>query len=128
MSALLGAVFLAGCATTQVQDTPENIVRQRAKSRWDALIAGDVEKAYQFLQPSYRALVNLDSYRRTVSGGLAQKTGADVIGVECGADVCTARIRIDYKLVIKGYGDALATHYDEKWVSEKGIWWLYERP
>ena len=128
MFALLGALFLAGCATTQVQDTPENIVRQRAKARWDALVAGEKEKAYQFLSPSYRALRDFNYYQRTISGGLAQWKSADVIGVQCKPDACTARIRIEFQILMKGYGNALNTHYDESWILEKGDWWFYERP
>jgi len=127
-SALLGAALLAGCAAPSVQVAPEDAVRLRAKARWDALIAGEFEKAYQFLQPSYRPLRDFDSYRRTVAGGLSKWTGADVVGVECAAEACTARIRIDYQVPAMMRGATLNTHYDEKWVSEKGNWWLYERP
>jgi hypothetical protein len=128
LPALLGFVVLAGCAGTQVQDSPEDIVRQRATARWQALIAGDVEKAYQFLQPAYRAVRDLKFYRGTIAGGAAQWKDVDVIGVECKADACSARIRIGYVLLGKRYSEGLATHYDEKWISEKGDWWLYERP
>lgn len=129
MSALLGVLFLAGCAAPQVQDSPENMVRQRAKARWDALIAGDTEKAYQFLHPAYRALRDLKFYQASVSRGLAQITGVDVIRVECKTDVCTARIRMDYKFAQSGGpGGAFDMGYDEQWTMESGNWWLYERP
>lgn len=129
MCLLLGVLLLAGCATPQVQGSPENIVRQRAKARWDALIAGDTEKAYQFLQPAYRAVRNLKFYQSSVARGATQWTGVDVIGVECKPDVCSARIRMDYKLALgMGSGAAFNTHFDEQWIMEKGNWWLYERP
>lgn len=130
MSALLGVLLLAGCATPPMQVSPENIVRQRAKARWDALIAGDTEKAYQFLHPAYRAVRDLKFYQASVSPRAAQWTGVDVIGVECKADVCSARIRIDFKVVqgMASRGAIFDTHYDEQWIIENGSWWLYERP
>ena len=130
MSALLGVLLLGGCASPRMQDSPENIVRQRAKARWDALIAGDTEKAYQFHQPAYRAVRDLKFYQASVSPRAAQWKGVEVIGVECKADVCSAKIRIEF-MVVKGMGSrgaAFDTHFDEQWIMEKGIWWLYERP
>ena len=129
MSALLGVLLLAGCATPVVQDSPETVVGQRAKARWDALLAGDTEKAYQFLHPAYRALRDLKFYQDSVSRGAAQVTDVDVIRVECKAAVCTARIRIEYKFAAgMASGGPVDMGFDEQWILEKGGWWLYERP
>lgn len=131
---LLGVATLAGCASTSQSQaspdkSPEAVVRERAKARWDALIAGDTEKAYQFLQPSYRAVRNLNFYRGTIAGGAVQWKNAEVVGVECKTEVCSATIRIEYvPVAIKAAGGVLMNHFDEQWVSDQGAWWLYQRP
>ena len=59
---------------------------------------------------------------------MAQRTGGEVTNVECKPDVCIAKIRMEFKITQKGYGDALVTGYDERWIMEQGSWWLYKRP
>src|SRR5258708_25261468 len=46
------AATLAGCASLSVDSTAaqkQELVAQRAQARWDLLMKGDVEGAYQFL-------------------------------------------------------------------------------
>lgn len=116
--------LLGGCAALPVA-APEDVVRERAEARWQALVAGDVEKAYGFLAPSYRALYDLQRYRTMIGGG-AQHQGAKVIGVECKPEVCTAKIRIDY--TVPKFAGVFNTHYDEQWIAEQGGWWFYVKP
>jgi hypothetical protein len=117
-------LLLTGCAVLPVA-APEDVVRERAESRWQALIAGDIEKAYGFLAPSYRAVYDLPRYR-TMIGNAAQHQGAKVVGVECKPEVCTAKIRIEY--TVPKFSGVYSTHYDEQWIVEQGGWWVYVKP
>ena len=58
-----GALALAGCAALQPV-TPESIVTQRVEQRWAALIDGNLEKAWEFAQPGFRAIVKQKDYRK----------------------------------------------------------------
>jgi hypothetical protein len=124
--ALIGASTLAGCATF-APVPPEKLVQERAQARWQALIAGDFEGAYNYLPPSYRALHDLKYYRGTINNAVERK-GAEVIRAECKTDVCLATVRVDAVFAgAMGGHRTLSTHYEEKWVSEDGGWWYYEK-
>ena len=126
VSMLLCALAVAACATVPA-DTPENIVQHRAKARWDALIAGDIEAAYGYLPPSYRALHDFKQYRNSI-GGTVQRKAAEVVRVECQPDVCAATIRIE--AVVAPFVTAsrtVTTHFEEKWIPEDGDWWVYQK-
>ena len=58
LAALLATatLALAACAGLQPK-TPEDVVRERSEARWDALIKRDFDKAWEYTQPAYRALV-----------------------------------------------------------------------
>ncbi len=124
--ALLGASALTGCATVAL-DTPEDLVRQRAQARWQALVAGDFEGAYRYLPPSYRTLHDLKYYRGTINS-MVERKSADVVRVECKPEVCLATVRIDAVFAGAMAGQrTLSTHYEEKWVMEDGGWWYYQK-
>jgi hypothetical protein len=66
IAAVAAALALSGCgqdAPTVDDRTPEEIVHERAQQRWDALLAGDIERAYGFITPAYRATSSLELYR-----------------------------------------------------------------
>lgn len=128
VTACSAALLLGACASLPgTAAAPEDIVRERAEARWKSLIAGDWEKAYSLTAPSYRAVVDLDRYRAKV-GKAATWVGAEVVGVTCEADACTARVRLDFKPVLGiRSGNLASTHVDEKWVEEEGGWWLFQQ-
>ncbi len=120
------ATALTGCAMFKPKP-PEEQVRARATERWQAAVAGDIEKVYSLTGPSYRALVGYSRYRAGIGSAVAW-TGAEVVDVTCQPAVCTVVVRIDAKPILgKGYNDVLSTHFDEKWVLEQGEWWLYQQ-
>ena len=90
---LLTTLLLSACATP-LGLTPEDQVRQRATQRWQALLAYDYAKAYEFATPSYRALVSPESYRGR-QGAALQRTSAKVFRVDCPEPgKCTARVEV----------------------------------
>ena len=119
-------LVLAGCAALSPAP-PEELVRQRAQARWAALIDGDWSKAYQYMAPSYRAVVEQKRYANQFGGG-ATWLAAEVVNVTCAEDRCTVRMKVTYQPVIgmRG-GEPSSTHFNETWIREEGQWWMFQR-
>ena len=119
-----GLLLLSACATTvQTEDTLE----ERAMARWDALLSGDVEAAYEFLSPGYRSSVSLLQYHRTLLLSKVKWTGANYIEADCEETTCNVKILLDFTI----YGalpgvksmDSKQT-IEESWLLVKGSWYL----
>lgn len=126
LGAVLAAGLLAGCASV-APATPEEQVRARAIERWQALVAYQMDKAYAFTTPAYRAVAS-PARDRARYGNAAQWVGAEVVRVTCEPEKCVARVRIDAKpSAIPGIGrkTTLSTHADEIWLLVDGQWWLH---
>ena len=125
-TATLAASLLAGCAAFGAA-TPEHAVQERSAERWKALIAGDFNKAYGYMAPSYRAVTSLERYSSSI-GGVATWVGAEVIRVECATEKCTARVNIEAKPAATMHFKAnITTGVDETWLLEDGQWWLFQK-
>ena len=116
----VSALLLAGCASMQTQ-TPEQIVEARANQRWQHLIDGDIEKAYDMLTDSYRRVTPYERYRgRMTNGGWIK---AKAISVTCADEVCAVRISLEAKPPLGSrFGGNINTGLDESWVFEEGQW------
>ncbi len=120
------AIALGACATVS-SAPPEDTVRQRGNERWKALVAADFGKAYSYNTPSFRSVVSQEVYRGRI-GGAVVWVGAELVEVKCPeAAKCLAKVRIDFKPVMRGaQGDKLSTYGDETWLLEDGQWWIFE--
>lgn len=116
----VSALLLAGCASLQPQ-TPEQIVEARANQRWQYLIEGDIQKAYDMLTDSFRRVTPYERYRsRMANGGWIK---AKAISVTCADEVCSVRISLEAKPPLAArYGGNINTGLDESWVLEEGQW------
>ncbi len=114
------ALTMAGCASLQPQ-TPEQIVEARANQRWQYLIEGDLQKAYDMLTDSYRRVTPYERYRsRLANGGWIK---AKAISVNCADEVCAVRISLEAKPPLGArYGGNINTGLDESGVLEEGQW------
>ena len=121
LCAVLTGLFasVAGCASKATGlGAAESQVKARAQQRWDALVAGEVERAYSFLSPGTRQSRSLASYRALVRVGFWK--GARVSSVYCpDQDRCKVSLEVDY--VFKG--SAIASPVVEEWVFADGEWW-----
>ena len=119
-------VLLAACASFKPK-TPEEVVKERATARWQALIPREYAKAYTFLAPSYRKLASEDRYASSFGTAVIWKS-AEVVGVTCEPEKCTARVKIESQpstpTLFRG---TITTHVDEEWLLEDGQWWLYQK-
>ena len=113
----------AGCAGGPgvAPQTREQIVAQRAQLRWDALVAGDVAKAYGYFSPATRQVLTLLGYAGAVKVGFWKK--AKVEKVECPeTDICDVHLTVGYVR-----GSAIATPLKESWARTGGEWWYVQK-
>ena len=121
-AALALVLGLGACATTGPQ-TPEDEVRARATGRWNALIAKDRERAYQYLAPTVRANLSFERFREAHGDTLAK--AVRVREIECESATCTVRVALDAESFIPGTrGTMLTTVHHETWVRQDGQWWF----
>ena len=120
------SILLAACASLNSEPS-EDQVRQRATDRWQALVAGDISRAYNYSTPGYRAVVTPEGFRGRIGSG-GSWVGAEIVAVNCSEAVkCVARVRIDFKPILgRRFGDKISTHADETWLFENGQWWLFQ--
>lgn len=129
LAASVCTLLLVGCATQQVAPSvlsPEERVAERANQRWQAVLAGDVEKAYSFVAPAYREIVDLQGFRATF-GSAANRVAAQVVATSCEQEVCDVTVRVDFVPPLRPRTDVINTHLNERWVLVDNEWWLHQR-
>ena len=103
--------------------TPEEIVSQQSKAYWQARISANVEAAYAFTSPSYRAVHSFASYR--LKYGAPPAFGEqEIVKVECEPDRCkvTSRFQTFTPLVPNA---KLSVAKSEVWLREQDKWWVF---
>lgn len=113
--------FTAACAAVTPR-APEEIVKERAQLRWNALVQGDVKTAYEYFSPGSRATSTLAEFAGSVRIGFWKKVTVDK--VECGsADRCDVHTTIEYDY----NGMRIKTPHRETWVRDGTDWWFLRR-
>ncbi|WP_151702572.1 hypothetical protein [Nitrincola alkalilacustris] len=128
LTAALVLLAVAGCASISpaVVESPEEIVSKRAQERLDALIAGDLPKAWAFTTPAYRQRVTNPMHYSAVVGGSGGWINAKVDNVVCDtAESCNVRILITYKLLRPAIENTRSL--DERWIKIEDQWWIFHR-
>ena len=122
--ASLLSLALAGCANLQTK--PEDAVAQRATARWQALIKGDMDTAYKYSTPGYRAVIDVNGFKGR-TGILGTWLDAQVYKVECDQpDRCKVVLRLEFSTLIPGKSKLrMDTRLDETWLLEDGQWWIF---
>jgi hypothetical protein len=115
------AVLTAACATlspTSPTEEKVKVVTERAKARWDAILARDFAAAYEYMSPASRATVTPAGFR-TIASRLNYKA-AVVREVTCEAQACKVKLQITYDAAMM---QGVRTLLEESWVIEKGQAW-----
>lgn len=120
---------LQACSVADNFRTPEERVKARSVERWQALLKGDLETAYEFLTPEYRKLTSVEQYSRTIKGvGIWKK--AEVTNVAC-TDTCVVSLQIYARMLVPRSGESIDTNslLREQWVQDKdSSEWFYLGP
>lgn len=91
---LLTASLLTACGSG------ENVLGKAAEGRWNALISGDMQAAYQYYTKAFQETTPLDMFKHKVHSGLWKKAEVTKVtctepGKRCDVDVeVTAAIRM----------------------------------
>ena len=124
----IGLLFLVGCASTGdgypvvVGGDSKSVVAVRAEERWNALIAGNLSKAYEYFSPATREVMPFNVFQGQVKPGMWR--GIKVDSVACEAELCKAALKLTYDLrSIKG----LEMNLEEFWIKEEGSWWYVQK-
>lgn len=115
---------LAGCAAMQPK-SPEQIVTERAKARWEALLAGKVAEAYPLYSPGYRSAVSQRALGHRLATQRVRWTSAEFREISCETEVCEAVFEVGYayRVPIQGVGTVRRTStVSESWVRSDGEW------
>lgn len=122
-SVVLGLVLvgMSGCAAFKPRPA-EEIVKERAQARWDALVKGDLPAAYGFFSPGSRAMLTPVQYANSIRLGFWKS--AKVEKVECATqDSCFAHVAIEYEF----QGKRTKTPLGETWIREGSDWWYIQK-
>lgn len=114
--------LLAGCASVSQGGAPEAVVQNRAQTRWNALVQGDLEKAYGFYGPGTRSTLSFADFKAGLRQGFWKSVTVDKV-------VCPAPDRCDVSTTIEyeHRGMRIKTPSRETWIREGSDWWLVRR-
>jgi hypothetical protein len=124
----VAAAGVAGCATQQSPagtggaDAPADVVvAARSNERWQALIAGNMPKAYGFLSPASKSVYSLELYQSSIRLGFWK--AVDVEKVDCAGDICEVSLALTYVY----NGTTIKSPARESWIRENGVWWYMQK-
>jgi hypothetical protein len=101
---------------------PEEIVKNRAQARWNALVQGDLKTAYGYYTPGTRQILSLADFAAGLKLGFWKMVTVDK--VECGSpDRCEVSTTIEYEY----RGQRIKSPSRETWIHESSDWWLVRR-
>lgn len=126
LALVAAGALLSACASFQTK--PEDAVTKRANARWQALLKGDMVKAYTYSASGFRAVVDIEGFKRR-TGIAGRWLGARVTNVSCDTPVrCKVVINLEFSTLIPGFSkDRMSTHIDETWLFEDGQWWIFQK-
>ncbi len=126
MALMAAGALLSGCASFQTK--PEDAVTQRANERWQALLKGDMAKAYAYSTSGFRAVVDIEGFKGR-TGIAGRWHAAQTVKVTCDTpERCKAVIKLEFSTLIPGFSkDRMTTHIDETWLLEDGQWWIFQK-
>lgn len=127
--ATLGLMTLAVVGCASLQPAPEETVRKLATQRWQTLLAGKFDQAYEFATPGFRKLRTVDFYRTNRSAVPVKWVSAEVLRVDCEPARCKVTVKVVSEPRVPGFRKLLnlESGIEEVWVLEDGQWWMFEK-
>ena len=118
--AVAGCAAMGGISKDSTPEAKAAVVSERSQARWDALIKGDVDKAYTYLSDGSKAATSLSAYKSRTRVGLWRE--AKVEKVECKEELCTVTLEITYDARVPRVGEmkGIKTPVSESWIIEDG--------
>lgn len=123
-----GEGSLEASVEASVEGSVDGSVEGRAQARWDALIAGDYEAAYDLYSPGFREAVTFEAFRAQQHLRTVEWIEARVVGATCEEeDACEVRSTVTYgtNRPMRGVSRIeSATSVTERWVRLGGAWYF----
>lgn len=123
-------VLLLGACSSLPNQKAEDVVRQRSELRWSYLIKGASQwpKAYEMIEPSYRAVNDFDNWALNFGKQVRWKS-AEVKSVQCQAEKCALKLVVTVYLPLsRRANDTISTTVDETWLLDRGQWYYHHQP
>lgn len=119
-------------ASTSAVDTgdPSTLLPRLTEHRWKLIIEGDLESAYDYLSPSYRATQNRSDYAQEMRRRPVIWVSATYDSHECeGSDRCNVSLRVTVRLAMPRTEPVESLSLvTEKWVKSGGHWYFVPNP
>lgn len=126
LTVIVLAVLLAGCGAMAKKETdPAVTLENRAVERWQLLIDGKPDQAYDYLTPGYRATRSRESYAQAFRPATLRWRSIEWRRAECTEpDSCQARLLLTYTVTMQGAGEAFSVReVMENWLRVDGQWY-----
>ena len=98
---------------------PEDVVKERAQARWDAMVKSDFKTAYGYLSPGSRSTVTADGWAATLRSGY-WKSAVVEKAVCDGPERCEAHVSVEANT----RGGTFRIPFREPWIKVSGVWWF----
>lgn len=115
LAALLVTAALTGCGS------PEAVVSDYAAKRWEALIKGDTEQAYQYYSDAFKATTTLEVFKHKAQGiGLWNKATVKKVTCDTAVKRCQVEVEVTVAMKMRGLNQPLETSdvVQETWVKQ----------
>lgn len=124
ISLSLALALLSACASNPAKNQS---VETRVNSLWSALLAGDLNGAYEHMSPGYRSSVSLSQYQKQLLLKKVKWTSADYIESDCTETTCKVKISLGYTVFaavpgVKSFSSKQAI--TENWVLVDRVWYM----
>ncbi len=114
---------LSACGGQSEPVSPSEQVSERAQAWANALMAKNLEAAFEYTTPAYRKFATTGHYHARIAGA-SRWTSAKVGKVECNVeDLCSVRMVVEYDIPHMGVKNSRSLDY--RWVKSEGQWWIY---
>ena len=100
LAATFAALFMTACATSSQSN---QVIIDRAKARWDAVIAQDFETAYDYYSPGYRSSVSRFDYEFRMRQRRIEYNAAQFVSHYCEESRCTLTFQVGYGVTRRRY-------------------------
>ncbi|MGR9106203.1 MAG: hypothetical protein ACU843_04650 [Gammaproteobacteria bacterium] len=130
----IAAILLFSCAGKPDQPLTEeaekDLLKSRVLARWNAMIAEDYDKAYEFTTPSYRRTYSKSHFFGQYGGQISRDgvTVRDIVFED--PEHKTAKVVINLDFTAEGATPGTLFHntsyLEDTWVKEEDQWWRVE--
>jgi hypothetical protein len=124
MLPVLSVLLLSACATAPA--SRDEIIKERAQARWDALLAADYATAYTFYSPGYRSQATVVDFEIAMRLLRIKRTSATYSEHECHENACKVTFNVGWTVGAPVPGVSVFNGFSyitDQWVKTNGEWW-----